>query len=202
MTDESKNASVGDAIPSLPTDSEGAYKWMMSRRLPSTQAISWYRGFGPNGLYSFQLPSPVTANHMAFENGRSVRRIVKTCHDDPEIKDLRARAIASYRNDATGDYIDVAFADYAAAVIRLAYNVTDAEMEVLLFSGAQWHDGMIAHLCGGTFGQNPKTDAKDVIAALRAARSESASENSMPEAWPAPRRSFRDVLKRLTPWRK
>jgi hypothetical protein len=107
------------------------------------------RGFGPGGGFTLFVPSPEPDVAIVFEDGEPVRRVAEGCLADPKIAALRDCVIASMRNVGAGKMeIDFRFLSYTAAVLKLAYNLTDADLGFLL-RGKAWHREMVAHALGG-----------------------------------------------------
>lgn len=136
---------------------ETVVKWLKDRqRAECTLTIAPVKGFGvpagvPDsiGTMTLWLPQPEAGSGVAFKDGRAVRQNTEGCFSVPEIAQLRDQVLASIGGTAAeGITVDVAFIDYAAALIRAVYRVTDDDLGRLL-SGERWHDPIMRHLMGG-----------------------------------------------------
>lgn len=128
---------------------------------------AFVRGFGPDGNYSLSLIKPEVTRAFHFINGRAEVKTTGRAVDDPEINALRDIALKSFTSTQFGNKayaaIDVDLANYASAVIRKTYDVTDDDLN-MLFSGTKWVEPMAVHLMGGEA-------ARDALAKARVAES-------------------------------
>lgn len=137
--------------PSLSPDGLTPAQFQAKRRRPDAPAVLTVpiRGFGPEGDFTLFVPSPKTEVRTVFENGVPARRVVEGCLSDPRVVELRDKVILSMQSVGPGRLsVDFLFLEYTAAVLKVVYDLSDADLGFLL-SGSKWHREMIAHALGG-----------------------------------------------------
>ena len=106
-------------------------------------------GFGPEGLHTLWLVSPVQKSRIAFKGGEANRVVTEPIPLPPRAMELSRVVLKSFENKGDRFTVDLRFLDYAAAVITHSYNVNDADLEMLLLGGSKWHEKMLRHMISG-----------------------------------------------------
>jgi hypothetical protein len=137
--------------------SRGLYKWQKEKRRPGVSVIGKIpvTGFGSDGLNTLWLLSPICTRRYKFRNGKPYLDEITSEIKDPAIVLLRAKVIGSIKTRFEGDRAflsaDIAIMEYAAALILHDYDMTDADLEMLLPGNpdSAWFKSMCVHACGG-----------------------------------------------------
>jgi hypothetical protein len=142
------------------------FTWQKERRRADTAGGVAVRGFGPVGSYTLWLPTPEVSRRVKFVGGKPTMEIVQAAGFDEELQRLRDHVVKSIETVAliAGGRVVLRFPlmllQYASALIVRHYNVTDAELEMLLpiVGEMPWVDQIVTHAIGGE--QNAKLLAK------------------------------------------
>jgi hypothetical protein len=152
----------------VPSRSGGAFEWQKTRRRPEVIGGIPVQGFGPAGAHTLWLPPPQAIRKVKFVGGKPQVTIVGATIDDPELKNLREKLIATAEiaavNGAAIVRLDLTILEYAAALISRTYKVSDDDLEFILpFSGSpKWIESIVIHALGGK-------ENRDALAKLRSA---------------------------------
>ena len=121
---------------------------MMARA--KDKALSGYPvgGMGPGGIYTLWLPNDKPTIRYRFVDGHARRQVDAGTPPSDEIRALRERVMAALAQVDARLMIDTVFIDYAAALIRNSYNVSDDDLSMLLLTGTGWHAPMLDLICG------------------------------------------------------
>jgi hypothetical protein len=125
------------------------------------------------------LPDPTPATRTRIRDGKAVHEPVPSVLDREDIRTLRNEvlerwAFCGIRGGMALLDVPLAFMDYAAAVLRVNYDLSDDELEFLLTNSKAWHASMMQHITGG----------EDFVSRLAASRD--ALRPPEPSATPAP----------------
>src|SRR5262245_7528062 len=116
------------------TRSDYVFQWQDQRKRKDGPHNVFLRGYGDRGDFQFSVASPVATHRYEFKNGEPTRVMVPSVLDDPKISDARKRIIVSLAaadNSPAKVMIDVALAEYSAALLLLSYKLSDEELEML-----------------------------------------------------------------------
>ena len=125
------------------------FQWQQQRRRKPFGGGTPVQGFGPDGAYTLWVQPAERGQRYTFQGGRAVVLADPGVAADAELRALRDRVVRSFA--AAGEpgwlNVDVAFLDYTAAVLRKNYDLTDADLELVL-GGTKWQDAMVRHVLG------------------------------------------------------
>lgn len=125
------------------------YTWQQDRRRTDFGGGVPVQGFGPGGTYTLWLRPAESGKRYTFKGGRAQVHTDAGAAADPQLAALRDQVVRSFASAGDPGWlqVDVAFLDYAAAVLRQNYDLTDADLDLLL-DGTGWQDALVRHVLG------------------------------------------------------
>ena len=150
LDDDEDNESVV-ADPGLgDTAGVAEFQWAAQRQRADFRGGAAVQGFGPEGRHTLFLPPAQAGKRYVFRGGRAVPVMDPGLAGMAQLLDVRARVLQSFAATESPGWlsVDIAFLDYAAAVLRVNYDLTDADLEFLL-QGTRWHTAVVQHVLGG-----------------------------------------------------
>jgi hypothetical protein len=135
-----------DAAPLSP------FQWQLKRQRPGFRQEFPVSGLGPTGGYTLWSVNPAGGTKLVIRNGRPTTIELADALSEPAIRRLRDAIIASLDADHVEERVSVSVKvyEYAAAVLRLNYDLSDDDLTFLLTNSTRWIKDIIHHACGGT----------------------------------------------------